>query len=257
MASWTSSATDRAPIFFIKRARRSSTVRLLSCSSAAISLLSFPSMTRFSTARSPSDNRARRSSTRWRRAPRRRLCASSSKALRMLSQSFLFVEGFFQEINRACLHGAYGHLHIAVAGDKNYRQIDLVLNQFALQFQAVKAGHGDVEHQAAGTRGLEGGQKLGSRAVGFYLWEIPPRPRPSTIATRPDRRRPKKPWVPGNSCLFSLSVDRQGKAERHAPFGIPRRFQASAVGFHDRSADRKPQPHARLFCGIKRLENLI
>ena len=80
-------------------------------------------------------------------------------------QQVLVAERFLQEIEGAVLHGLDGHRDVAMARHEDHRDHRAAQVELLLQFQAAHAGHADVEHQAAGLRGLIGGEKFLRRRV--------------------------------------------------------------------------------------------
>jgi hypothetical protein len=71
-------------------------------------------------------------------------------------------KGLLEEIQRPAAHGAHHGGHFRVAGNEDDRQVDALVAQFVLQFQAAHARHAHVGHDAAG----QPGQVLGEEAGG-------------------------------------------------------------------------------------------
>ena len=134
----------------------------------AISLLILPSRIRWSTWRSPGVSWASRSSARCGghggddfARPNRLPGGCSPRAL---------VPGpAFQEVDRAHLHRLHGHRHVAVAGNKDDWQSDLVLNQLPMQFQAAHPRHRHVETRQPGCCGRRPGIRPPKRT--FNVWK--------------------------------------------------------------------------------------
>jgi hypothetical protein len=109
-----------------------------------------------------------------------------------------------------------------------------VLDQFALQFQAVYPRHGNIEYQAAGTRRFISSQKstaeLNANTLEHHFHQSRQRPQNCRIIVDQKNRGVLE------FMLFLPSRNQQGKNECHSPL-IILRHQASAMGIHDRSAN--------------------
>ena len=69
-------------------------------------------------------------------------------------EQVLVVEGLLDEVKGARLHGAHGHLHVAVAGDEYDRDVDALGRKALLQFKSAHAWHAHIQHQTARPRGV-------------------------------------------------------------------------------------------------------
>src|SRR5512145_861567 len=119
-----------ARIFSMTRARCSSTVRVLSSSSAAISLLSLPVTTRSMTWRS------RRVRVRARAAISPR-CAAWPAAC----EQRVVLERLLDEVEDAGLHGAHRDAHVAVPGHDDGRHAAAAPLELGEEVDSAHAGH--------------------------------------------------------------------------------------------------------------------
>ena len=76
-------------------------------------------------------------------------------------QQALGTERLLDEVVGAALHGLHRHVHIAVAGDQDQRQLAVDVRQAFEQLQAITAGHAHVADQHAGEVAAEQRQRLG------------------------------------------------------------------------------------------------
>src|ERR1700739_175576 len=59
-------------------------------------------------------------------------------------QQILATERLGQKLHRACLHGLYRHGNVAMASDKDDRNVDVRFAQFALKIQCAKVREPDI-----------------------------------------------------------------------------------------------------------------
>jgi hypothetical protein len=84
-------------------------------------------------------------------------------------QKILIAEGLGQELHGSRLHGTHGHGNVAVSGEEDERDGNVVLGQFPLKIKSTFPGQPDIENQAARYVSPHPSQEFEWRTEEFYV----------------------------------------------------------------------------------------
>src|SRR5262245_29996928 len=153
----TRSANDLAPIFLIRLPRWTLTVISLMPTSAAICLFMSPDATK------PMISFSRGVRESYRPCSPDITLSDSRRAQSLLSPAWtcikqvLLAHRLGQELDRSGFHGPHRHRDIAMSGDENDGNMNIVPDQFRLEIEAAHTRKPDVQDQAA--------RRLGKRCL--------------------------------------------------------------------------------------------
>ena len=135
-----------------------------------------------------------------------------------------------------------------ITGNHRAAQVELLL-----QLQAAHAGHADVEHQAAGLRGLIGGEEFLRRRVQGALQPHGLEQRRAWRCARPESS--STTMTMGFFFMTSVPPRPAVARRKQAPCGLRRAgADSTAMRLHDGTADGQSQAGAGILGGGERLE---
>jgi hypothetical protein len=77
-----------------------------------------------------------------------------------LVEQVLIAKRFLNEVNCSSLDGRYGHGHVSMCREKDYRESGVQLLELLLQLETTHAGHANVQHQTARPRRVVGFEEV-------------------------------------------------------------------------------------------------